>query len=192
MPLDPAACAQTIASAYFSGLNMPISNSASDYGSVPRVPPGPIVYNPAAYRMAFGAAYNVYAMAGKVTGTNLLPVTPGPGPLVSGFAAVTGQGPANITKLASALATFWAGSFLVGLPFIGVSFVSAVNDAAGKVSAFKAAIASSYTTQFDAPCFETLIKNIEAVVKTIIWTCIDLVVVGPATVPITYIGGPIQ
>ena len=75
------------------------------------------------------------------------------------------QGSANIKKLAAAFATFWAGSFLLGLPAIPVpvppagpfpgivTYVSGINDAATKISAFESAIKGSITDQFDPPFY---------------------------------------
>lgn len=122
----------------------------------------------AAYAGAWESAYLAYGTAGVV------PIAIGPavgGIVQAGLLSLVGYESANITKLAQMFADYWATSHLLPLP-PAVSIVG--NDALTKVSAFEAAIRASYTTSISTPAFKTLLDNVEGVVKTIIWTGLDV------------------
>jgi hypothetical protein len=132
---------------------------------------------------AAGAAksYHDYAKAGTLVGLNATGSSPS---FIEGALNGIPDGGSGADALAQAFADFWS-AFAIssGVPAHGGNvWVSASNDAAGKVGAFKAAISSSYTTSRSTPDFKSLIDNVEVVVKTIVWTTIELDTSVPKTV----------
>lgn len=115
---------------------------------------------------AFATAYKNYSQAGVLSAGGGVAGTEDQ----SILEAVLSGGDDFITaeEFGQALADYWATCLLV--PSAGSISVS--NNASSKVSAFIAAINSSYTTSESTPYYKTFIDNIEAVVKTIVWTCV--------------------
>ena len=115
---------------------------------------------------AFASAYKTYSQAGVLSGGGGVAGTEDQ----SILEAVLAGGDDFITaaEFGQALASYWNTCLLV--PSAGSLSVS--NNASSKVAAFTAAINDSYTTSSSTPYYKAFIDNIEAVVKTIVWTCI--------------------
>lgn len=118
------------------------------------------------FPVAFASAYKTYSQAGVLSGGGGVAGTEDQ----SILEAVLSGGDDFITaeEFGQALADYWSTCMLV--PSAGSLSVS--NNASSKVAAFTAAINSSYTTSESTPYYKAFIDNIEAVAKTIVWTCI--------------------
>lgn len=169
--LNASACAQDIAAAYLLAAGLGQDGKPSG-----KAPEGD-------YPADFAKAYNGYATQGVVLGaTN----AGGNASILEGFMQGVSNSPATLDAFASALAGFWAGVAITpGIPAHGgTAVVSVVNNAATLTAAFKAAIVASQTSSKSEPLFLTLISNIEAVAKTIVWTVTEMMPsVPPAPVP---------
>lgn len=131
----------------------------------------------------FAEAYNEYVLDGEVPSAEN---TGGETSILEG--AFTG---ANINPpiLGLAFAEYWATvAILPGIPELGgIAVVSSTNNAMALGADFTSAVKASITTKESKPYFLDLVKNVEAVAKTIEWTVIENTVVGPSVVPITHI-----
>lgn len=118
------------------------------------------------FATSFASAYKTYSQAGVLSAGGGSAGTEDQ----SILEAVLSGGDDFITaaEFGQALSDYWSTCMLV--PSAGSLSVS--NDASSKVAAFTAAINSSYTTSESTPYYKAFIDNIEAVAKTIVWTCI--------------------
>ena len=82
------------------------------------------------------------------------------------YAGLTSNAASNADILANMFASYWATSHLTPIPPC-VTITS--NDAATKVSAYKAAINSAVTNIETTPYLEGLFIAVEGVTKTIVW-----------------------
>lgn len=133
------------------------------------------------YPTAFSDAYDAYAMGGEIIGA---PSGGGNKAAIKGALAGLASTPASVDVLAQSFADYWSSFALVGDGAHGGAPVSVVNDASTKVSAFKSAIQSSMGNAEQAPYYEAFAANIEAVVKTIVWTVTEAM--PPAATPTAF------
>lgn len=141
MPLDSTACAAAIATAYEPVQQQLLTDYPAD----------------------FAAAYHAYAEAGVIPGA----VSGGSdASIIKGFMSGVTSSSATVTQFGAALASYWSA--------VGTSpqapNIASVNNAAALVGAFTAAVSASITDASSEPYFKAMIDNIEAVVKTIVWT----------------------
>lgn len=115
---------------------------------------------------AFASAYKTYSQAGVLSAGGGSAGTEDQSILETVLSG--GDDFITAAEFGQALADYWSTCMLV--PSAGSLSVS--NDASSKVAAFTAAINSSYTTSESTPYYKAFIDNIEAVAKTIVWTCI--------------------
>lgn len=135
------------------------------------------------YPVEWAKAYNAYAKLGLVLGAVN---TGGDTSILEDFMRGVDGTAGSIDGFAAALAAYWSAVAITsGAPSHGgTAVISVVNDAASKESAFKSAILASITASEGKPYFSALISNIEAVVKTIVWTVTEMMpTVPPAPVP---------
>ena len=119
----------------------------------------------------FAKAYDAYAKKGLALG---VVNTGGDASIIELALASTGPLEPSVDILANGLAGYWATVGLSGDGAHGGAPVSVVNNAMTLVPAFAAAITASIDPSAESkPYFEKFILNIEAVVKTIIWTVIE-------------------
>lgn len=114
----------------------------------------------------FAIAYRQYSQAGVLSGGGGVAGTEDQG-IIEDILS-TGDDYITAEEFGQALADYWSTCLLV--PSAGSISVS--NNAPSKVAAFTAAINDSYTTTESTPYYKAFIDNIEAVAKTIVWTCI--------------------
>lgn len=124
---------------------------------------------------AFAVAYRQYSQAGVLSAGGGVAGTEDQGILEDVLS--TGDDFITAEEFGQALADYWSTCMLI--PSAGS--VSVSNDASSKVSAFTAAINSSYTTSESTPYYKAFIDNIEAVAKTIVWTCVKVSPIPPTS-----------
>ena len=123
------------------------------------------------YPTIFSGGYHSYASEGTVPGAIS---GGGNSQIIESFMrSATGNNSQTVTDFAQALAEYWAGVAVdPGDPAHGGTSVVAVqNDAMSRVSLFKNAILTSYTTSLSTPAFLEFIQNVQTIaVSAIIWT----------------------
>lgn len=131
----------------------------------------------------FATAYHNYASNGTVPGAES-----GDGDKSILSATLTacyenGSNLESINILAQGLADYWATVCVTpGDPAHGGTTVTDVtNDSSSRVLAYKTAIENSYRSSKTLPYFEHFVENVEAVVKTVIWTVTETVDGSPKT-----------
>ncbi len=117
------------------------------------------------FASAFAGAYKSYSQAGVLSGGGGSAGSEDESILTSLLSA--GQYVTD-AEFGQALADYWATCMLV--PAAGS--VSVTNNASSKSGAFTAAVTASYSTTQQTPYYKHFIDNIEAVAKTIVWTCV--------------------
>ena len=115
---------------------------------------------------AWESAYHADAMAGVCPIAAVGPPA-NSAAIKQGIEAMVNNSGSDINALAQAFADYWATSHLTPT---GSAVAIVGNDAATKVSAYKSAIQGCITDQDTQPYFENLLKAVEDVTKTIIWT----------------------
>lgn len=117
------------------------------------------------FASAFANTYKAYSQAGVLSAGGGVAGSEDESILTSLLSA--GQYVTD-AQFGQALADYWSTCMLV--PAAGSISVS--NNASSKVGAFTAAVTTSYSTNQQTPYYKHFIDNIEAVAKTIIWTCV--------------------
>ena len=135
----------------------------------------------------FADAYNTYAMTGLVLGALN---TGGEKALLEAAIKQTNSTVGNGSDtLAKGFAGYWATVCIVGgVPSHGgIAVVSSVNNAMTLEAAFKAAVMKGLDSSKDGqPYYETLITDVETVVKTIAWTVVEMIPAVPSPIPVPF------
>lgn len=119
------------------------------------------------FASGFASEYDSYAQAGVVNAAALAGSSDPS--ILENFLKSSGE--KSIPDFAQALADYWATSHLVLGTAVQLDVVvSVTNDASAHVADFEAAINASITQNESLPNFEVFISNVEAVVKTILWS----------------------
>ena len=128
----------------------------------------------------FAEIYNDYAMQGVIVG---VVNEGGPSGVIAAALKSLDNTPSGVVRLAAAFSVYWAAVGIEkGDGAHGGAYAGAANNAAALTSAFEAAIRASITASESPPPFKSLISNVEAVVKTIIWAVTEVIPPGVPTV----------
>ncbi|WVX87477.1 hypothetical protein EniLVp02_0138 [Vibrio phage EniLVp02] len=117
-----------------------------------------------AYASVWRDAYHAYAVAGEC------PIAIGAGDssiLYDRIFGIQGYQYSNVHYLAQMFADYWDTSHPAPK---GEAVTIIGNDSLNRIGQFEQAIVSSLTDTSSTPYYERLIRNVEGVVKTIIWT----------------------
>lgn len=138
----------------------------------------------------FSSAYKTYAEEGMIVGVDISAMSSQASSAMEGILRrITGSNVPQSTILATAFATFWsiiAGSSVHTLEHGGIAGVGVTNTAMSMVGAIDAAIKSKITSTGDVNAWATFIEAVEGIVKTIVWTVVEMFTCGPSLCPISF------
>ena len=142
------------------------------------------------FALEFSTAYKTYAEEGMIVGVDITAVSESARSAMEGaLGGVTGSNAPQSMILATAFATFWGN--IVGpsthtLEHGGVDGAGVTNTAMAMVGAIDAAIKSVITDGNDPNAWANLIEAVEGIVKTIVWTVIEMFTCGTSLCPIPF------
>lgn len=180
MSLKPKIPGSNTEKSYFTAIGI-----KKDDLSLTKIPYEPEDKKIDSFLKKFVSEYDKYARAGKSIPLGLLlPAGGDKSILEKAFLSTAGGGADNSVLIGTAFANYWATMFVDSAKVApgNTEHLSTLNNSVALTAAFIAAVKASYTTSLEENFFETLVKNVEAVVKTIIWT---LTQTGPAPALVT-------
>ena len=142
------------------------------------------------FALEFSTAYKTYAEEGMIIGVDIAAMSePARSAMEGALRGITGSNAPQSRVLANAFATFWAN--IVGpsthtLEHGGIAGAGISNTAMAMVGSIDAVIKSVITNSGNPNAWANLIEAVEGIVKTIVWTVVEVFTCGSSTCPISF------